>query len=363
MDRDRYAARREKLCSALEAEGLDGLIITRLANVRYLTGFTGTSGVALVRREETVLLTDFRYRAQAGAEVGGDVRTEVVSSDLWGRLWEVLAEHREATEIGFEAQAVSVADRARFPENGRLRFRAVEGMVEGLRVSKEPEEVAAIRQAARLAMEALEATLERVQVGQTELEVAAVLEGELRRRGSEWHPFPTIVASGPRTALPHARTSCRAIRRGEWLLLDFGAQVDGYCADVTRTVVVGSGPDERQVAVYEMVREAQLRARCGIRVGMPGKEVDALARSVIEGRGFGDAFGHSLGHGLGLEVHEGPRLNRTSTEPIPPHAVVTIEPGAYFAGWGGVRIEDDLYLAPEGPELLTDGETELRVVG
>ncbi len=363
MDPDRYAARREKLCSALEADGLDGLIVTRLANVRYLTGFSGTSGVVLVRAEESVFLTDFRYRTQVVGEVGSGIRVEVVSSDLWGRLWEVLAERRYSAEVGFEAQAVSVAERARFPENGRVRFRPVEGMVERLRVSKEPEEVVAIREAARLALEALEASLERVRVGQSELEVAAILEGELRRRGSEWHPFPTIVASGARTALPHARSSSKTIGRGEWLLLDFGAQVDGYCADVTRTVVVGREPDERQLAVYEMVREAQLRARCGIRVGMTGKEADALARSVIEARGFGDAFGHSLGHGLGLDVHEGPRLNRTSTEPIPPCAVLTIEPGAYFPGWGGVRIEDDLYLAPEGPELLTDGNTELRVVG
>ncbi|GBD32916.1 Aminopeptidase YpdF [bacterium HR33] len=363
MDRDRYAARREKLRAALEAEGLDGLIVTRLANVRYLTGFTGTSGVVLLRGNESVFFTDFRYRTQAEGELGRCIRVEVVSSDLWGRLWEVLAEGPSPAEVGFEAQAVSVADRFRFPENGKFRFRPVEGMVERLRICKEPEEVAAIGEAARLAMEALEATLERVKAGQTELEVAAILEGELRRRGSEWHPFPTIVASGSRTALPHARTSCKAIERGEWLLLDFGAQVDGYCADVTRTVVVGSRPDERQAAVYEMVREAQLRARCGIRAGMTGREADALARSVIEARGFGEAFGHSLGHGLGLEVHEGPRLNRTSTEPIPPHAVVTIEPGAYFPGWGGVRIEDDVYLAPEGPQLLTDGNTELRVVG
>jgi Xaa-Pro aminopeptidase len=363
VDRDCYAARREKLCAALAAEGLDGLIVTGLANVRYLSGFSGSAGVLLVRERESVFLTDFRYRTQAEGELGVGLRVEVVSSDLWGRLWEVLGEQRVVGEVGFEAHKVSVAEWERFPGDGRVRFRPVQGMVERLRVSKEPEEVAAIGEAARLALEALEATLERVRVGQSELEVAAILEAELRRRGSEWHPFPTIVASGARSALPHARTSSKTIGRGEWLLLDFGAQVDGYCADVTRTVVVGRAPDERQAAVYDMVREAQLRARCGIRVGMTGKEADALARSVIELRGFGDAFGHSLGHGLGLDVHEGPRLIRTNTEPIPPHAVVTIEPGAYFPGWGGVRIEDDLYLAPEGPKLLTDGDTELRVVG
>ena len=163
------------------------------------------------------------------------------------------------------------------------------------------------------------------------------LEAELRRRGSEWHPFPTIVASGPRAALPHAATSGREIRRGEFLLLDFGAQVDGYCADVTRTVVVGAKADERQRTVYEIVRGAQAGARENVRAGMTGKEADALARSEIEARGFGDAFGHSLGHGLGLEVHEEPRLSATNDKALPDGAVVTIEPGIYLPGWGGVR--------------------------
>lgn len=363
MDPDCYAARRRKLLGLLEEQGLEGLIVTSLPNIRYLTGFSGSSAIVVVRGSESVLLTDFRYRAQAEGELVGSIRVEVVSSDLWGKVWEILGEAPRWTALAFEAGSVTVADHARFPENARARLRPVEGLVERLRAVKEPGEVEAIREAGRLALEALEATLDQVRVGLTEREVAAILERELRCRGSEWHPFPTIVASGPRSALPHARTSERTVGRGDWLLFDFGAQVDGYCADVTRTVVVGAPPEERQLVVYEMVREAQLRARCGIRAGMTGKEADALARSVIEARGFGDAFGHSLGHGLGLEVHEGPRLSRANPEPIPLHAVVTVEPGAYFPGWGGVRLEDDVYLGPDGPELLTDGRTELRVVG
>ena len=199
-----------------------------------------------------------------------------------------------------------------------------------------------------------------MRAGQTELEIAGLLEGALRRRGSEAHPFATIVASGPRSALPHAQTSRRAVAVGEWLLLDFGAVVDGYCADLTRTVVVGARADDRQRTIYDLVREAQRRAINSTTAGMTGREADALARGVIEARGFGDAFGHSLGHGLGLEVHEAPRLSRTNEQPLPVHAVVTVEPGAYFPGWGGVRLEDDLYLGPAGPELLSDGDTELR---
>jgi Xaa-Pro aminopeptidase len=232
-------------------------------------------------------------------------------------------------------------------------------LVERLRMVKSPEEVAAIRAAASLAQDALAEVLPTVRVGQTELEIGAGLEGALRRRGSEWHPFPTIVASGPRSALPHARTSARPVGRGEWLLLDFGAQVDGYCADLTRTVVVGGRADERQRAVHELVRTAQARAVEHVRAGMTGREADALAREVIAARGFGDAFGHSLGHGLGLEVHEAPRLAPTAEAALPPHAVVTVEPGVYLPGWGGVRLEDDVLLGPEGPERLSDGRTEL----
>ena len=167
------------------------------------------------------------------------------------------------------------------------------------------------------------------------------------------------MASGPRSALPHARTSRRTIAVGDLLLLDFGAQVDGYCADLTRTVVVGARADERQRAMHELVQAAQRRALEHLRAGMPAKDGDALARDVIAGHGFGDAFGHSLGHGLGLEVHEAPRLAPTSDAPLPPRAVVTVEPGVYFPGWGGIRLEDDVYLGDDGPERLSDGRTEL----
>ena len=168
------------------------------------------------------------------------------------------------------------------------------------------------------------------------------------------------MASGPRSALPHARTSNREVTSGDWLLLDFGAQVDGYCADVTRTVVVGRPADERQETVYQIVRDAQIAARQIVHAGMTGKEADGVARSLITRRGFGEAFGHSLGHGLGLEVHEAPRVSKANEDVLPEKAVVTIEPGLYFPGWGGVRIEDDVVLTSDGTELLSDGKTELR---
>jgi Xaa-Pro aminopeptidase len=226
-------------------------------------------------------------------------------------------------------------------------------------MAKAPLEVQAIRRAAELAQEALAEVLPTIAVGQSELAIAARLEAALRVRGSEWHPFPTIIAAGPRSALPHARSTDRVVGQGDLLLLDFGAQVDGYCADLTRMAVVGAPADSRQRDVHAVVQMAQERAISGVRAGMTGREADALARDVIAARGFGEMFGHSLGHGLGLEVHEGPRLSPTADGILPLHAVVTIEPGVYLPGWGGIRLEDDIHLGPDGAACLSDNRTEL----
>lgn len=361
MPRDYRGDRQAALRAALAREGLDGLLVTHLPNIRYLTGFSGSAGLLLVRPDETVLITDFRYAAQAPEEVGGTAQVEIDQSNVWQRLLRLLAGSTVAT-LGVEAQALTLRDAERLGE-ARVRVVPTVDLVERLRAMKDPGEVAAIRCAAAVAQAALAEVLPTVRPGQTELEIAVALEAALRRHGSEWHPFPTIVASGPRSALPHARTSRRVVRRGEWLLLDFGAQVDGYCADLTRTVVVGARADERQRTVYDLVRSAQSRAIANLRPSMSGRDGDALARELIAARGFGDAFGHSLGHGVGLEVHEAPRVAPTADAPLPLHAVVTVEPGIYLPGWGGVRLEDDVYLGPEGPECLSDNRTELVEVG
>jgi Xaa-Pro aminopeptidase len=355
---DRRHERQEALRTALLHEGVDALLVTHLPNIRYLTGFTGSAALLLAGQDRTVLITDFRYATQAPAEASGAAEVEVDQKSVWDRLARVLGSW-PGGNLGIEAHALTVRDAERISALTRLRVIPTSEVVERLRVVKSPEEVASIRAAASLAQEALAEVLPTVRVGQSEREIGAALEGALRRRGSEWHPFPTIVASGPRSALPHARTSERMVGRGEWLLLDFGAQVDGYCADLTRTVVVGGRADERQRMVHELVRSAQSRAVEHLRAGMTGREGDALARDVISARGFGDAFGHSLGHGLGLEIHEAPRLAPTAEAVLPAHAVVTVEPGVYLPGWGGVRLEDDVLLGPEGPERLSDGRTEL----
>jgi len=355
---DRRGERQAALRVALEGEGLDGLLVTHLPNIRYLTGFSGSAALLLMRPDSTTLITDFRYGVQAPAEAGDAAVVEIDQTSVWDRLGRLLGA-TPAGSLGIESQAITVRDAERVAALSRSRLVPTSDLVERLRAAKSPEEVGAIRAATALAQAALADVLPTVRAGQTERQVGAALEAALRRHGSEWHPFPTIVASGPRAALPHAGTSARVIQAGEWLLLDFGAQVDGYCADLTRTVVVGARADERQRTIYELVRAAQQRALEHLRSGMTGREGDALAREVIAARGFGEAFGHSLGHGLGLEVHEAPRLAPTAESPLPLHAVVTVEPGIYLPGWGGVRLEDDAYLGPAGAVLLSDGRTEL----
>ena len=358
MAADRREARQAALRERLAALGLDALVVQALPNIRYLTGFTGSSGLLLLRANDAVLVTDFRYAAQAPREAGNSARVEIDQVNVWDRLKRVMQE-RSAGVAGFEAHIATVRERERLEGFGVARWEPTADLVERLRMVKDPDEVAAVRAAAALATEALAETLPAVKSGESEFAVASRLEAALRRRGSEWHPFPTIVASGPRAALPHARTSAREIAPGEWLLLDFGAQVDGYCADLTRTMIVGRRADERQRQVYEVVRQAQRRALEHLRPGMTGREADALAREVIAQQGYGEAFGHSLGHGLGLEVHEAPRLSATAEQALPPGVVVTVEPGIYLPGWGGVRLEDDVHLAAGGAELLSDNQVEL----
>ena len=341
------------LVDGLTAAHVDGLLVSSLPNIRYLTGFSGTSALLFVTGRVTVLVTDFRYQTQVAHEVGDLARVTIESQSLWTGLWQQLGQLPQVQVAGFESAHLLHRDFQRLLEAGsRWQWRPTVDLVETLRERKDADEVALIEQAADVATHALEQTLSAVAAGMTEFEVAGTLEKALRDAGSEGFPFPSIVASGPRSALPHARSSERRVNRGDFLLLDFGAEAGGYCADVTRTVVVGAASDEQR-AVYEIVRVANERAVAAVRPGMSGREADAVARGYIERCGYGDLFGHSLGHGLGLEVHEAPRLARTAEGALPEGAVVTIEPGVYRPGWGGVRIEDDVHLTLQGARVLT----------
>jgi Xaa-Pro aminopeptidase len=351
------------LVDGLSAAHLDGLLLTGLSNIRYLTGFSGTSALLVVTPRDVVFITDFRYQTQVMEEVGDIARVSIEASSLWTGLWNQLAGLTSVKVLGFETAHIQHRDFQRLVEAGaRWQWRPTADLVETLRERKDEAEIARIREAADVATRALTATLPDLRVGMTELQVAGVLEKALRDAGSEGFPFPSIVAGGPRSALPHARSSGRALEQGDFLLMDFGAEVGGYCSDMTRTVVMGTASDEHR-RVYDVVRVANERAAVGVRAGMTGRDADAIARQYIERAGYGELFGHSLGHGIGLEVHEAPRLARTAEGALPEGAVVTIEPGVYRPGWGGVRIEDDVVLGADGPEILTQFPRELIELG
>jgi len=359
---DRRPARIAALREAITAWHIDALVLTSLPNVRYLTGFSGSSALVLVTQRDVHFITDFRYDTQVADEVGDLAKIRIEAQSLWAGLWNLAAGLSGVEVVGFESAHLLHRDFQRLLTDGtRWQWRPQINLVEALREKKDAEEVALIRHAGGIATRALAKTLKEVRPGMTELSVAGILEHALRDEGSEDFPFATIVASGPRAALPHARASSREIQRGDLLLLDFGAQYKGYCSDVTRTVVVGKATSDQR-EIYDIVREANAVASRSVRAGMKGQDADGLARRFIEERGYGHAFGHSLGHGLGLEVHEAPRLAKTVEALLGEGAVVTIEPGIYKPGWGGVRIEDDVHLAATGPEILTDFTRELLEV-
>lgn len=360
---DPRARRLAALADGITAAHMDGLLVTGAANVRYLSGFSGSSALLFVTQRDTLLFTDFRYQTQAVEEAGDLARIVIESHSLWTGLWQNLAQLSYVEVAGFESAHLVHRDFQRLLESGaRYQWRPTIDLVEVLRERKDEEELARIRAAVDAAEKALDCTLHKVRAGMTELQVAGMLESALRQAGSDGYPFPSIVASGPNAALPHARPTSRTIVPGDFLLIDFGARVGGYCSDITRTFVVGRASAEQR-EVYDVVRLANARAVAAVRPGMSGRDADELARGYIQDRGFGDLFGHSLGHGIGLEVHEAPRLAKTAESLLVEGAVVTVEPGIYKPGWGGVRIEDDVHLGASGAQVLTRFTRALMEIG
>ncbi|MGH2854677.1 MAG: M24 family metallopeptidase [Solirubrobacteraceae bacterium] len=361
-------ARTLRLAALLRAREVDRLLVAHLVNLRYLTGFTGTNGLALIdaRGDRAQrFLTDFRYDTQSAAQVPVPFERRIVPRDLFEVAAEELAEARGAGRLGFEEGALTVKQHDRLRELLGEEWELVPcgGLVEGLREVKEPAELARIRAAAELADEALRGVLEGRLVGRTEREVAIELELRMRRLGARAPSFPSIVAAGPHSALPHAEPRAQPIAPNTLLIIDWGAEHEGYCSDCTRTYATGEGlaPEAREV--YEVVLAAQLAGLAAVRAGPTGKAVDAVAREVIERAGHGERFGHGLGHGVGMEVHESPRLSRTVGEqPLRAGNVVTVEPGVYVPGRYGVRIEDLLVVTEDGHEVLNGLPKELTVV-
>jgi len=348
--------RGDRLQALLAERELDRMLVTDLTNVRYLTGFTGSNGACVCGPDLRLFLTDFRYTERAAAEVEG-WEPITVADDWLGAIAE-----RLQGRVGFEDDHMPVRalEKLKAKLADGVEPVAAGGTVERLRRVKDEVELAAIEAAAELADEVWRWSLERGLAGRSERDVARAAEARIRELGAD-PSFPAIVAAGPNGALPHAEPGEREIGRGELVVFDMGAKLDGYCSDGTRTYATGELDDEAR-AVYETVREAQQAALDAIEAGVKGEAVDTVARDLVAAAGHGDRFGHGLGHGVGLEVHEGPRLSQRSDDELAPGEVVTVEPGIYLPGKLGVRIEDLVVVTDGGFRNLSGLPKELQLV-
>ncbi|TKI67075.1 aminopeptidase P family protein [Lysinibacillus mangiferihumi] len=349
----------QKLRKILQEQNIDGILITNEYNRRYMTGFTGTAGVAIVSQNDAVFITDFRYTEQATAQIK-DYR--IVQHEV--TLLEEIATQVKAMGIkllGFEKDSVSYGTYELYKNVIQADLVPVSGLIEKIRLIKTAQEINIIKVACEIADHAFTHILDYIKPGKTELDVSNELEFFMRQQGATQSSFDTIVASGLRSALPHGVATNKVIEKGDFVTLDFGALYNGYISDITRTVAVGE-PSEKLVEMYNTVLASQLLALEKVGPGLTGIQADAIARDYLTEKGYGEAFGHSLGHGIGLEVHEGPGLSKRSNTVLEPGMAVTIEPGVYVPGVGGVRIEDDILITESSNELLTHSTKELIIL-
>ncbi len=354
------SARVDKLLEAVAERELDALLVSNLVNIRWLTGFTGSNAAAVIGPRQRRFITDFRYLTQAADQVEPSWEREI-SSDLLKRTADGLPEG--PLRLGFDDAHLTVKQHAQLAEavGEGVELVAAGGLLEALRAVKDTAEIDAIRAAAKLADEAFEEVVGAGIVGRTEQAVALDLEIAMRRRGAQGPSFAPIVAAAEHGALPHAVPRDVPIPAGTLVVIDWGAQLDGYASDCTRTVATGE-LDPRDRAVYELVLRAQEAALEAVRPGPTGKEVDAVARAIIDDAGHAEHFGHGLGHGVGMEVHEGPRLSKLGTDELAAGNIVTVEPGVYVPGAVGVRIEDLVAITEDGHEVLSTLPKALRTV-
>jgi len=337
----------------LREHNLEGVIVSKPENRRYLSGFTGSAGMLLIGAEEARLITDFRYTEQASQQAPNYTIVKH-APDIYDTL---AAEIKSLgwSKVGFESDFVNYDSYKRIVE---ITVEPVPVQLDGLRMIKDESELASIRKAVEVADSAFKDILPLLKPGARERDIALEIEFAMRRRGAEKHGFDTIVASGVRSALPHGRASDKLIEAGDFVTIDFGAVCGGYTSDATRTVVIGKA-SAKQKEIYQIVLDAQLAGVAAVAAGKLGKDVDAVARKIISDAGYGENFGHGLGHGLGLFIHENPRLSPIGDITLAPNMVVTVEPGIYLPGWGGVRIEDTVVVTPNGATILTAVSKEL----
>lgn len=344
----------------LTQEKVDAFLITGPENRFYLTGFTGSSGWVVITENEAYLITDFRYDQQAKAQ-SPHCRIIIATETLKDSLKDLAAE-TGIGRLGCEGDNLTYnefsAIQDTLPES---ELKPLTGVVEALRTVKEDFEIDKIAEAVRLADEALAYVLPRIGDGVKERDVALELEYYMRKEGAEEVSFPLIVASGHRAAMPHGVASEKVIKTGELVIMDFGATLEGYNSDITRTVVIGQ-PDKKMEEIYSIVLEAQLAGISTLRAGIPASDVDKAVRKVIREHGYGEYFGHSTGHGLGLQIHEAPRVSSKNDAELEAGMVITVEPGIYLPGWGGIRIEDTVVVEEGGCRVLTASPKERLIV-
>lgn len=358
-DRIEFESRRERLWTALKESRVAAFVITGIPNVRYLSGFTGSDGALLLTADRTLLFTDPRYEIQANEE--SDCEVKIAKGPLLKDIAKWIKRLR-LSSAAFEHNRISFENYEQLKEAaGAVRLKPVRGVTESLRMVKSAAEIATIRASVELNSAALEHALRHFKPSMTETELAAEIEYQMRRLGADGPAFETIVASGPRTALPHARPTDSPIHRNELLLMDVGATVAGYASDMTRTHAVGR-LDAKRRRMYNAVLQAQLAAVDAVRPGISSTSVDRAARDILRGFGLEKLFVHSTGHGLGLEIHERPRLGRKERTKLEAGMVVTIEPGVYEEGFGGIRIEDTVLVTLGGCQILTPTGKELVVL-
>ncbi|KAB2338483.1 aminopeptidase P family protein [Cytobacillus depressus] len=349
----------QKLRTAFGRLDIDGMLITSEFNRRYMTNFTGSAGVVLISGESAQFITDFRYIEQASAECQG---YEIVKHT--GSIPNEVAEQAKKLgikKLGFEQDHLTYSSFKAYEEAVQGEMVPVSSEIEKLRLIKSDAELKILKSAAEIADAAFTHILTFIRPGITELDVSNELEFFMRKAGAASSSFDIIVASGYRSALPHGRASDKVIEKGDFVTLDYGAYYNGYISDITRTLAVGE-PDEKLKEIYDIVLEAQLRGMNGLKPGLSCKEADALTRDYITEKGYGEYFGHSTGHGIGLEVHEGPSLSYKSDVILETGMVVTVEPGIYIPGLGGVRIEDDTVITKDHNQSLTHSTKELIIL-
>ncbi|MGP7816209.1 aminopeptidase P family protein [Niallia sp. 01092] len=349
----------KKLRNALIEANVDGIVITSKFNRRYISNFTGSAGVVLISGEDAKFITDFRYMEQAANQCEG---FDIVQHT--GPIYKEVAEQAKKLgikKLAFEQDHMTYTEYKIYENTVKAELVPVSGIIEKLRLIKSAAEIKILKEAAEIADAAFTHILDFIRVGKTELEVSNELEFFMRKAGATSSSFDTIVASGKRSALPHGVATDKVIETGDFVTLDYGAYYKGYVSDITRTIAVGN-PDDKLKEIYNVVLNAQLKGMEGIKPGLTGIQADALTRDYISAKGYGAYFGHSTGHGIGLEIHEGPGLSYRSETVLEPGMVVTVEPGIYIPGLGGVRIEDDIIITDDHNEALTHSTKELLIL-